>query len=88
METPKKVFKAPRKQTMNNGKEYTWVEDDNTCSDTDDFGDEASMDEDIERYAKEEIGLWLATNGTKLFALECSKFMAKKKTTKDVRKSK
>ncbi len=37
---------------------------------------EEGMSDEIEAYVKEEVGLWLANHGSKLFQLESSKFLA------------
>ncbi len=53
------------------------------CTTTEEYEDVPVIDE-IEEYVREEVGLWLANHGSKLFSLETSKFLAteaKKKPT-------
>ncbi len=52
------------------------------CSTTEEFSEVSMEGEEIEALMKEEIGLWLANHGSKLFSLECSKFFAKEEEKK------
>jgi len=63
-----KPFKPPRKL------EKVIDIDDLSTSSTEEF--DAIMDQDCEDFIIKEIQDWLAMHGTKLFALETSKFLA------------
>jgi len=43
------------------------------------------LDSDIEFCVREEVQLWIATHGAKLFALECSKYLAAESKRKNIR---
>ncbi len=46
------------------------------CTTTEEFEEGDVVDDEIEACVKEEIQLWLANHGSKLFSLESSKFLA------------
>ncbi len=82
-----------KKNSMNFNTKHLMAEigfsgESNDCSTTEEM--EETQDQ-IEAYMKDEIALWLANHGSKLFSLECSKFLAsenKKKYSKLNLKSK
>jgi len=47
---------------------------------------EDDMDTEFEEIVSDTTAGWLAIHGAKLFALECSKFLAKEAKAKDIRK--
>jgi len=61
------------------------IESDGSTSDTEHLPTD-DMDTEFEEIVSDTTAGWLAIHGAKLFALECSKFLAKEAKAKDVRK--
>lgn len=56
-----------------------------STSSTEEFMQADGMDPDIEACVRDEVKIWLATHGSKLFALEASKFNAAEAKRKNIR---
>lgn len=79
-------FKAPR-PSQGKPKEITNVlrlDSSDSTSTTEDMQEE-QLDAGIESLVRDEIQLWLSSHGSKLFALEASKFNAAEAKRKNLR---
>jgi len=85
MSTP---FKPPRfalQDATNTQKEPLILpSQSSSTSSTEEYMYEDGMDTGIEGAVRDEVQLWLASHGTKLFALETSKFLAAESKRKTV----
>jgi len=84
--TPTSAFKPPRfaRDVTNQQQPLILPSQSSSTSSTEEYMYEEGMDTGIESCIKEEVQLWLASHGCKLFALETSKFLAAESKRKTV----
>jgi len=83
-QVPSTPFKAPRPlRDLTNG--TSAINLDSDTSTTEEYMSDNEMDPGIEALVRDEVQLWLASHGTKLFGLETSKFLANESKRKNIR---
>lgn len=79
-------FKPPRQlKDVTNTQPMLVSSSSESTSSTEEYMQAETFEPGIESLVRDEVQLWLASHGSKLFALEASKFMAAESKRKNVR---